>query len=609
MKTLVNSKLLRLVSVLFILGLSACGGDGGGNPGGGDAGNDNDTNLACQPSAEVCDGQDNDCDDQIDEHDADDAQTFYADNDGDGVGSPTETVTACDIPAGYITTDGDCDDTNPDIHPGAAEICDNVDNNCDDQIDQGAITALDCTNQNGVCAGSTIAVCDGGSYATCGADEFGPSYIDDGGEDWRCDGLDNNCDGQTDEACCGDGSGIPIPTAAVVANGVDTLAPKIVAASSAAPGGAEYLVLWSDGQSLELQHVDATGSAIGNGQTVSVDADTVGEIEGIDIASSSRGYDLVWTTTRKSTDGDHYYADLWVQGFDAQLAPEGRREHYVDSHVDTNDSGSLSNPIRLSRPQIAAAGDERFVAWTDEFFALFAVGYGLRAIQYNANDRANPGSILDITTNRGEESVNTPLVPALTANDAAFAVAWANDGEQTLYGLTYTTDGTPSPTFEIQVDEDTGGDTIDVVWTGDDTLHVVYPRYNDTNPTLATSAVTVSSGQASGETVLTDAAESNARPVVQAVDTDADGSTDHLVVVWERGGTDPQIVAGSTAIDSPSLIDAPKTLRSAGTGARFPALAAGERALGSVWREGSSNNRVEFVPVSIDGVAICRSGL
>src|SRR5262245_7343303 len=38
---------------------------------------------------------------------------------------------------GYSTEDNDCDDSNEGISPGAEEICDGVDNNCDGSVDEG----------------------------------------------------------------------------------------------------------------------------------------------------------------------------------------------------------------------------------------------------------------------------------------------------------------------------------------------------------------------------------------------------------------------------------------------------------------------------------------
>ena len=95
-----------------------------------------DTQSTISPDAtELCDDVDNDCDGDIDEDDAADVTTWYADSDGDGFGDPTQTSTACDAPSGYVDDDNDCADADATIHPDAAEICDDIDNDCDGDID------------------------------------------------------------------------------------------------------------------------------------------------------------------------------------------------------------------------------------------------------------------------------------------------------------------------------------------------------------------------------------------------------------------------------------------------------------------------------------------
>jgi hypothetical protein len=88
------------------------------------------------PSTEECDGLDNDCDGQTDEPDAVDATTWYMDDDEDNYGDAAVTLVACDQPAGYVTDNTDCDDTDAMVYPGATEYCDGVDNDCDGQTDE-----------------------------------------------------------------------------------------------------------------------------------------------------------------------------------------------------------------------------------------------------------------------------------------------------------------------------------------------------------------------------------------------------------------------------------------------------------------------------------------
>ncbi|GJM33852.1 MAG: hypothetical protein DHS20C18_28530 [Saprospiraceae bacterium] len=117
----------------------------------------NDEDPAVNPGAtEVCDGVDNNCNDQTDEGTL---TTYYQDQDVDGFGNPEVAQQACTEPAGYVTDNTDCDDSDPAINPNATEVQDGVDNNCDGQIDESDLPpgwsdfgedGIDCVGNNDV---------------------------------------------------------------------------------------------------------------------------------------------------------------------------------------------------------------------------------------------------------------------------------------------------------------------------------------------------------------------------------------------------------------------------------------------------------------------------
>jgi len=101
------------------------------------AGDCDDDDDDINPSIEEeCDGVDQDCDSVVDEGVED---IFHPDRDGDGYGDGNATVEGCQAPPGTVSDDTDCDDFKAQSNPGATEICDNFDNNCDGDIDEGDV--------------------------------------------------------------------------------------------------------------------------------------------------------------------------------------------------------------------------------------------------------------------------------------------------------------------------------------------------------------------------------------------------------------------------------------------------------------------------------------
>jgi len=97
-----------------------------------------DSDASIYPGAvEVCDGIDNDCDGEVDEGVT---NPYYEDADGDGYGLSTYgPVMTCSPPAGYVSNNLDCDDSDASIYPGAVEVCDGIDNDCDGEVDEGSV--------------------------------------------------------------------------------------------------------------------------------------------------------------------------------------------------------------------------------------------------------------------------------------------------------------------------------------------------------------------------------------------------------------------------------------------------------------------------------------
>ncbi len=163
-----------------------------------------DADAAVNPDAsELCNGVDDDCDGVVDEDDAIDASTWYADGDADGYGDAGSTATACSEPSGYSDDDSDCDDADAAVHPGAAEACNEIDDDCDGSVDEGVTDTFyaDADGDGFGDAASSAEACEAPSGHVEDATDCDDSEAAVNPEaDELCDGVDNDCDGSVDEA-------------------------------------------------------------------------------------------------------------------------------------------------------------------------------------------------------------------------------------------------------------------------------------------------------------------------------------------------------------------------------------------------------------------------
>ncbi len=272
-----------------------------------------------------------------------DPDTWFLDGDDDGFGSTAHSVTASEAPARYVGNSVDCDDEDPESFPGATELCDGMDNDCDGDIDEEVedlvVWFLDFDGDGYGDPDLSQLACapEEGRWVTNSedCDDTDPAISPD--EDEVCDGEDNDCDGQVDDH---DSDVRDQPTWFYDRDGDGYAGSSSVQACNAP--GSRYHAL--------AQDCDDEDPAIHPAAAEVCDGGIDNDCNGVADDNDSRVTDQQrWYTDR---DGDSY-------GSTAYLSRCEQPSGYVENNDDCYDSNSKAHPDQTSY-QSADRGDGGF---------------------------------------------------------------------------------------------------------------------------------------------------------------------------------------------------------------------------------------------------------
>jgi hypothetical protein len=309
-------------------------------------------------NTEICDAQDNDCDDAVDDADDDvdtsTGITVYQDRDDDGFGDPGSSDQVCAAEAGWVDNDGDCDDANEWVHPDAVELCNGVDDDCN------AATGEDDT---------VTFVSSAGPEDVTGSISGGAEFTEPGDLVF-CDGTfdanlvlsaDVNVIGFSGDAASVVLDGGGSDRVASVTGEIDVSFEHVTLTNG---GGANWDLagsnvggaLWCEGASLLLSDVAIEGNTAGSGSAMTTFGCDTTLQDVVASANTSEGTGPFWLI-----DGTHDWDDVQIHGNTGTVTGGLHALGYVETvQIDANNVDIYDN----TSEQFEAALETTDLFWT-----------------------------------------------------------------------------------------------------------------------------------------------------------------------------------------------------------------------------------------------------
>ena len=256
-----------------------------------------DTDATINPDGvEVCNDKDDDCNGLLDDGVGD---TWYADSDGDGFGNANSRQQACAAEEGWVDNDLDCNDGNDLVNPDSEEVCDEMDNDCDGEIDEGVTSTWYADNDfdsYGDPNDSVESCIEVDGYVNVAGDcNDGSAAVYPGALD-ICNAADDDCDGTVDEDVKVGWSLVTIDTQSMNVYEINTSNASVSSITGIQSGltGINSMDVWEDGTAIVHSNAGSTlySFDVCQGTGVSIGTTGVGAMGGISFGGSNQLYGL-----------------------------------------------------------------------------------------------------------------------------------------------------------------------------------------------------------------------------------------------------------------------------------------------------------------------------